>query len=77
MAQNSVSTGPIIVNLKAIINQPFAPQLIGVMQYAFLRSYVSQVAQIELMAEMKRPFDFWKATICAQVKEIGSHSRRV
>lgn len=30
MVQNGVSPGPIIV--KAIVNQPFAPQLVGVMQ---------------------------------------------
>jgi hypothetical protein len=23
---------------------------------------------IELMAEMKRPFDFWKGMVCAQVR---------
>lgn len=63
MVQNGVSPGPVIV--KAIINQPFAPQLVGVMQIVV--SYGGAMLFIELMAEMKRPFDFWKAMICAQL----------
>ncbi|GJJ09159.1 hypothetical protein Clacol_003381 [Clathrus columnatus] len=63
LAQNNVSPGPIIV--KAIINQPFAPQLVGVMQMVL--SYGGAMLFVELMVEMKRPFDFWKAMLCAQL----------
>lgn len=63
ITQNNVSPGAVIV--KAFVNQPFAPQLVGVMQMVF--SYGGAMLFIELMVEMKRPFDFWKGMICAQL----------
>ncbi|KIJ62499.1 hypothetical protein HYDPIDRAFT_94547 [Hydnomerulius pinastri MD-312] len=58
-----VAQGP--VQTLAINNQPFEPQLNGIMQIVF--SYGGAMIFIEFMAEMRRPMDFWKAMACAQV----------
>ncbi|KAF9244496.1 hypothetical protein BU15DRAFT_85879 [Melanogaster broomeanus] len=53
------------VHTLAINNQPFQPQLNGIMQIVF--SYGGAMIFIEFMAEMRRPMDFWKAMAYAQL----------
>ncbi|KAF8435462.1 transmembrane amino acid transporter protein-domain-containing protein [Boletus edulis BED1] len=62
-AAYGVVAGP--VQTLAINQQPFQPQLNGIMQIVF--SYGGAMIFIEFMAEMRRPMDFWKAMACAQV----------
>jgi len=62
LAAFGVPTGP--VQTVAINQQPFQPQLNGIMQIVF--SYGGAMIFIEFMAEMRRPMDFWKAMACAQ-----------
>lgn len=56
-------SGP--VQTLAINKQSFEPQLNGIMQIVF--SYGGAVIFVELMAEMRRPMDFWKAMALAQL----------
>lgn len=58
-----VPYGPI--HTVAIRNQPFVPQLNGIMQIVY--SYGGSMIFIEFMAEMRRPMDFWKAMAFAQL----------
>ncbi|KAI9566624.1 transmembrane amino acid transporter protein-domain-containing protein [Boletus coccyginus] len=58
-----VTQGP--VQTLAINQQPFEPQLNGIMQIVF--SYGGAMIFVEFMAEMRRPMDFWKAMACAQM----------
>ncbi|KAF8553096.1 hypothetical protein OG21DRAFT_1414934 [Imleria badia] len=53
------------VQTLAIVEQPFEPQLNGIMQIVF--SYGGAMIFVEFMAEMRRPMDFWKAMACAQI----------
>ncbi|GJJ09210.1 hypothetical protein Clacol_003432 [Clathrus columnatus] len=65
MQENNVSMGTGQVITSATINLPFTAQIVGVMQMVY--SYGGAMLFIELMAEMKRPFDFWKGMVCAQL----------
>ncbi|KAG6372469.1 transmembrane amino acid transporter protein-domain-containing protein [Boletus reticuloceps] len=58
----NITAGP--VHTVAINQQPFQPQLNGIMQIVF--AYGGAMIFIEFMAEMRRPMDFWKAMACAQ-----------
>ncbi|KAF9221171.1 hypothetical protein BS17DRAFT_712478 [Gyrodon lividus] len=62
-AAYGVLSGP--VQTLAINNQPFEPQLNGIMQIVF--SYGGAMIFVEFMAEMRRPMDFWKAMALSQV----------
>ena len=42
----------------------FQGQIVGLMQAVY--SYGGAMLFVEFMAEMKRPFDFWKGMLCAQ-----------
>ncbi|KAH8807775.1 amino acid transporter-like protein [Xylogone sp. PMI_703] len=55
-AQNSVRPGPVITSAGVPPGTPFENRVIGVMQAAY--SYAGA---------MKRPWDFWKGMMCAQV----------
>lgn len=55
--------GPVVT--VAINNQPFGPQLNGIMQIVF--SYGGAMIFTEFMSEMRKPMDFWKAMACAQI----------
>jgi len=59
----NVAQGP--VQTLAINQQPFEPQLNGIMQIVF--SYGGAMIFVEFMSEMRRPMDFWKAMAFAQV----------
>ncbi|KAF8519394.1 amino acid transporter-like protein [Hysterangium stoloniferum] len=56
---------PAPVVAAARISRPFNDQIVGVMQMVY--SYGGAMLFIELMAEMKRPFDFWKGMVIAQL----------
>ena len=43
----------------------FQGQIVGLMQAVY--SYGGAMLFVEFMAEMKRPFDFWKGMLCAQL----------
>ncbi|KIK78020.1 hypothetical protein PAXRUDRAFT_347790 [Paxillus rubicundulus Ve08.2h10] len=62
-ASYGVVQGP--VQVLVINNQPFEPQLNGIMQIVF--SYGGAMIFVEFMAEMRRPMDFWKAMALSQV----------
>ncbi|KZT43779.1 hypothetical protein SISSUDRAFT_977722 [Sistotremastrum suecicum HHB10207 ss-3] len=49
----------------AVIHIPFTNQIVGVMQIVY--SYGGAMLFIEFMAEMRRPWDFWKGMVCAQL----------
>ncbi|CAF1008081.1 unnamed protein product [Didymodactylos carnosus] len=59
----NISKGPIIKQIAS--TAPFYTQVNGVMQMVF--AYGGAMIFVEFMAEMKRPWDFWKAMICAQL----------
>ncbi|KAF8839246.1 hypothetical protein BDN67DRAFT_1012489 [Paxillus ammoniavirescens] len=63
LASYGIAPGP--VQTLAINNQPFEPQLNGIMQIVF--SYGGAMIFVEFMAEMRRPMDFWKAMALSQV----------
>lgn len=65
LQQNNVTMGDGLVITSATISLPFTNQIVGVMQMVY--SYGGAMLFIELMAEMKRPFDFWKGMVCAQL----------
>jgi hypothetical protein len=48
----------------AVIHIPFTDQVVGVMQIVY--SYGGAMLFVEFMAEMRRPWDFWKAMIFSQ-----------
>ncbi|KAH0835432.1 transmembrane amino acid transporter protein-domain-containing protein [Lanmaoa asiatica] len=64
-AQSAYGVPPGPVQTVAINQQPFEPQLNGIMQIVF--SYGGAMIFVEFMAEMRRPMDFWKALACAEV----------
>ncbi|KAF8591675.1 amino acid transporter-like protein [Ramaria rubella] len=63
LQENNQPMGPIITS--ALIQLPFKNQIVGVMQMVY--AYGGAMLFIELMAEMKRPFDFWKGMVFAQL----------
>jgi len=62
--QNATITTIPPVQTAAIIQLPFTDQVVGVMQIVY--SYGGAMLFIEFMAEMRRPWDFWKAMIFSQ-----------
>ncbi|KAF8591690.1 hypothetical protein K439DRAFT_1401786 [Ramaria rubella] len=63
LQQNFAQQGPVVTS--AFIHLPFKPQVVGVMQMVY--AYGGAMLFVELMAEMKRPFDFWKGMVSAQL----------
>ncbi|KAF8488736.1 transmembrane amino acid transporter protein-domain-containing protein [Gautieria morchelliformis] len=63
LKENAVSAGPVMT--QPLIHQAFQNQIVGVMQMVY--AYGGAMLFIEFMAEMKRPFDFWKGMVCAQL----------
>lgn len=59
----SVDNAPPIMH-SAVIHIPFTNQIVGVMQIVY--SYGGAMLFIEFMAEMRRPWDFWKGMVTAQ-----------
>ena len=60
-----VDKGPVVTTAGPPAGVAFDGQLVGLMQAVY--SYGGAMLFVEFMAEMKRPFDFWKGMICAQV----------
>ncbi|ORX92640.1 hypothetical protein K493DRAFT_285576 [Basidiobolus meristosporus CBS 931.73] len=50
---------------KAFINGSLNSQIVGIMQIVY--SYGGAIMFVEIMAEMRRPWDFWKGMACAQL----------
>lgn len=65
LAQNSVMQGPVKHTIFAPESVDFAAQVVGLMQAVC--SYSGAMLFCEMMADMKRPEDFWKSLLCAQV----------
>ncbi|KAF8591689.1 amino acid transporter-like protein [Ramaria rubella] len=63
LRQNSAQAGPLVTS--ALIQSGFKQQVVGVMQMVY--AYGGAMLFVELMAEMKRPFDFWKGMVFAQL----------
>ena len=63
-ANNFVDKGPVVKTAGPPADVPFDGQVVGLMQAVF--SYGGAMVFIEFMAEMRRPFDFWKAMVAAQ-----------
>ncbi len=63
-ANNMVEPGPVFKTAGPPPDVAFDGQVVGLMQAVF--SYGGAMLFIEFMAEMKRPFDFWKGMLCAQ-----------
>ncbi len=60
-----IDAGPLQTTVGPPAGVDFQGQIVGLMQAVY--SYGGAMLFVEFMAEMKRPFDFWKGMICAQV----------
>ena len=60
-----VDQGPVVTTAGPPARVGFQAQIVGLMQAVY--SYRGAMLFVEFMAEMKRPFDFWKGMFCAQV----------
>lgn len=60
-----INAGPIVTTAGPPDGVAFQGQIVGLMQAVY--SYGGAMLFVEFMAEMKRPFDFWKGMLCAQV----------
>ena len=60
-----IDPGPLITTAGPPAGVGFEGQVVGLMQAVY--SYGGAMLFVEFMAEMKRPFDFWKGMLCAQV----------
>lgn len=60
-----INPGPVVTTAGPPAGVDFQGQIVGLMQAVY--SYGGAMLFVEFMAEMKRPFDFWKGMICAQV----------
>lgn len=60
-----IDAGPVITTAGPPADVAFEGQVVGLMQAVY--SYGGAMLFVEFMAEMKRPFDFWKGMICSQV----------
>jgi len=69
LQQNNATMGP--VETAATISLPFTNQIVGVMQMVY--SYGGAMLFVELMAEMRRPFDFWKGMVTAQLLIVTAY----
>ncbi|OJJ48146.1 hypothetical protein ASPZODRAFT_112721 [Penicilliopsis zonata CBS 506.65] len=63
--ENGVSYGPIETSANWPSNSTFSSRISGIMNCIF--AYGGATLFNELMAEMRRPYDFWKGFICAEV----------
>ncbi|KIW99095.1 uncharacterized protein Z519_00758 [Cladophialophora bantiana CBS 173.52] len=64
LAQNQVKAGPIVTSVGTPADGTLSTRIVGLMQGIY--SYGGAMLYCEFMAEMKRPWDFWKAFFCAQ-----------
>lgn len=64
LASNGVVEGPVITSAGLPVGTTFEGQVVGLMQAVY--SYGGSMLFCEFMSEMRRPWDFWKALICAQ-----------
>jgi hypothetical protein len=60
-----IDEGPLVTTAGPPAGVGFQGQIVGLMQAVY--SYGGAMLFVEFMAEMKRPFDFWKGMVCAQV----------
>ena len=60
-----IDPGPVVTTAGPPDGVDFQGQIVGLMQAVY--SYGGAMLFVEFMAEMKRPLDFWKGMICAQV----------
>lgn len=60
-----IDPGPLVTTAGPPSGVGFEGQIVGLMQAVY--SYGGAMLFVEFMAEMKRPFDFWKGMLCAQV----------
>ena len=59
-----IDQGPVITTAGPPEGVGFQGQIVGLMQAVY--SYGGAMLFVEFMAEMKRPWDFWKGMLCAQ-----------
>ncbi|KAL2042703.1 hypothetical protein N7G274_004462 [Stereocaulon virgatum] len=59
-----IDPGPVITTAGPPAEVKFQGQIVGLMQAVY--SYGGAMLFVEFMAEMRRPFDFWKGMLCAQ-----------
>lgn len=64
LANNDAEKGPVATTAGPPEGVGFQGQLVGLMQAVY--SYGGAMLFVEFMAEMRRPYDFWKGMICAQ-----------
>jgi len=64
-SSNGVDPGPIVTTGGSPPGTPFEQQVVGLMQAVY--SYGGAMLFCEFMSEMKRPWDFWKGMLCAQL----------
>ena len=64
IASNFVTQGPVQTSAGPPAGIDFSGQIVGLMQAVY--SYGGAMLFVEFMAEMKRPWDFWKGMLCAQ-----------
>ncbi|KAL9613542.1 MAG: hypothetical protein Q9167_001927 [Letrouitia subvulpina] len=64
LANNDAEKGPVATTAGPPEGVAFQGQLVGLMQAVY--SYGGAMLFVEFMAEMRRPYDFWKGMICAQ-----------
>lgn len=65
LSQNEIPRGPIVTTAGPASDAAFNDQIVGLMQAVY--SYGGSMLFCEFMAEMRRPMDFWKGMLCAQV----------
>lgn len=67
-ASNGVEVGPpapaVLTTAGAPATVEFSGQIVGLMQAVY--SYGGAMLYCEFMSEMRKPWDFWKALICAE-----------
>lgn len=64
MANNDAPKGPKVTTAGPPAGVAFDGQVVGLMQAVY--SYGGAMLFVEFMAEMKRPYDFWKGMVAAQ-----------
>lgn len=64
LANNDAPKGPQVTTAGPPPNVAFQGQVVGLMQAVY--SYGGAMLFIEFMAEMRRPYDFWKGMVAAQ-----------
>lgn len=64
LANNNAPKGPVVTTAGPPEGVGFQGQVVGLMQAVY--SYGGAMLFVEFMAEMKRPYDFWKGMVFAQ-----------